>query len=317
MAVIAINLISNSITSAAISIAGKIMHKETKPLDQKGGSEVSLMIQKDIKKLLSIYENEPIKVKAIGISVPGIAFIKSGTVWAPNIAGWENYPLLDEVSKLVKGKNIRIKIGSNRTCLILGEHWQGAAKKSKNAIFFSVGNGVGAGILIDGKILHGYNDGVGAVGWMALERPYRDIYKETGFMETRTSWKGILQALEEQVRKTKNYRGVFLSRNINEVSVYELFHAYKQKDKAAVKVIKDTFELWGMVVANLVSMFNPEVFIFGGQVFGPAMEFIPELVNETYKWALPLNAQKVKFVGSQLGSNAGLFGAGQLATGKF
>lgn len=317
MAVIAINLISDSVTSAAISISGKIMHKETKPLENCGGSDVSQLIQKDIKKLIAIYENEPIKVKAIGISVPGISFIKSGTVWAPNIPGWENYPLLEDINKLVRGTNIRIKIASNRTCLILGEHWQGAARKSKNAIFFSVGKGVGAGILIDGKILHGYNDGVGAVGWMALERPHKETYKENGFTETRTSWKGIIQALEEQVAKTKNYNGFFHSKNISEVTVYEVFYAYKQKDKVALKVIKDTFELWGMAVANLVSMFNPEVFIFGGQVFGPAMEFIPEIINESYKWALPLNAHKVKFVGSQLGTNAGLFGAGQLATGKF
>ncbi|MCX6152077.1 MAG: ROK family protein [Ignavibacteriales bacterium] len=317
MAVVAIDLISTSITSAVISMAGKVMNKEVIPIENIGGIEVSQLIQKQIKKLLVTYQNDPIQIKCIGISVPGICNSKTGNIWAPNIQGWEDYPLLQDLNTLLKGKNVRVRIDNNRTCSILGEHWLGAAKGCKNAIFLSVGKGIGAGILIDGRILHGFTDAVGAVGWYALLRPYKEYYKEKGSLEYYASGNGILNHAREMISKTDNYSGVLLKKDLKHLTIIELVEAYKQKDSISIKVFKESIEFWGMAVANLISSFNPEIMIFGGNVFGPALLFVEEIKSEAKKWAQPLSINKVKFLPSQLGANAGLFGAGHLAIGKF
>ena len=68
-----------------------------------------------------------------------------------------------------------------------------------------------------------------------------------------------------------------------------------------------------MAVANLVSLFNPEKIIFGGGIFGPALQFLDQIYTEAKKWAQPISIQHVELVGSALGNDAGLLGAGYLA----
>lgn len=316
MAVIAIDLESIRVTCAVVGTSGKIIQREELQLAKLQGAEVSLLIQKQIKKFLAAYANDPIQIKSIGISVPGISYSKTGTVWAPNIPGWDNYPLLQDINNIVKGKNIRVKIANNRTCCILGETWLGVAKGCKNAIYMAAGNGVGAGILIDGRVLHGFNDAVGAAGWFALDRPFKEEYKLYGFFEDLASGKGIKKKAKQVITETPAYTGVLRKKEISEILLEDLIKAYCLKDTIAQKVFKEFVELWGMAVANLVSLLNPEIIVFGGPVFGPANILLNEIKTEAEKWALPHNIQNVKFLGSKLGRDAGLFGAGQLVIGK-
>lgn len=317
MGIIAIDLKSTSLTSAALGQTGKILDMENVNIKGLKGSEVSSLIQKQIKKILNLFKNKPIEIKSIGISVPGIYFSKTGTVWAPNIPEWKNYPLRQELFNFFIDYNIRVKIASNRTCDILGEMWLGAAKGSKNAIYLSIGNGIGAGVLIDGKILHGFNDGVGAVGWLALDQPFKESYNAKGCFEYLASGVGILNAAAELISKSKNYSGSLKKKTIEQLTFNDIIEAYKLKDSIAVKVIHQTIEYWGMAVANIISLFNPEIVIFGGILFGPAIVFLDDIKNEARKWAQPIFIEKVKFLGSKLGANAGLFGAGHLAMKKF
>ena len=213
MAIIAIDLMSNSVTSAALGKSGKILLRETLSLENLEGQAISLVIQNQIKKILKHFENKPIEIKSVGIAVPGVYYSRSGNVWAPNLPGWEHYPLRNDLNYLFIEQKILVKIASKRTCDILGEKWLGAAKKTRDAIFLSIGSGIGAGVLIDGRILHGFNDGVGAVGWLAIERPFNEKYKMRGCFENLASGKGILNITKERLLKNPNYKG-YLKRRI-------------------------------------------------------------------------------------------------------
>jgi glucokinase len=81
----------------------------------------------------------------------------------------------------------------------------------------------------------------------------------------------------------------------------------------AVAVLDNAIELWGMAAANLVSLFNPEIIVFGGGVFGPAARFLDRIRDEARRWAQPIAIEQVRFVVSTLAGDAGLFGAGRLA----
>ena len=92
-----------------------------------------------------------------------------------------------------------------------------------------------------------------------------------------------------------------------------MFAAYDRGDPVAKEVITQAVEFWGMAVANLVSLFNPEKIIFGGGVFGPATQFLGDIYAEAKKWAQPISIKQVKLQASKLGGDAGLYGAGCLA----
>lgn len=317
MGIIAVDLKSTNLTVAALGKTGKILEMENVGLKDMQGNEISILIQKQIKRILNLFKNRPIEIKSIGISVPGVYFSKTGTVWAPNISGWENYPIRQDLFDLFVDYNVHVKIASQRSCDILGEMWLGAAKGSKNAVYLSIGRGVGAGVLIDGKILHGFNDGVGAVGCFALDRPFREVYQPTGCFEFLASGKGILNSSIEFIAKAKNYNGSLKKKKADQLKFIDIIEAYKLKDPIAVKVIHQSIEFWGMSVANIICSFNPEIIIFGGNIFGPALIFLDDIKTEAKKWAPPVFTEKVKFLGSKLGANAALFGAGHLAMKKF
>ena len=310
MAVIGIDIGGTKI-SGAIFENDEIVYREKLLLQGKGGDDAGNVIIELTNTLLSYAENKGINISGIGASVPGIYYSKTGNVWAPNISGWENYPLLEKL-KLSVPQSINIKIDSDRACYILGEVWKGNAQGIDNAIFMAVGTGIGAGILADGNIVRGANDIAGAIGWLALDKPFYAKYINYGCYEYHASGDGLARVAKEILPGFPN--SIMLNNKpVGDITAHDVFSAAELNDAAAVKTLKIAVEFWGMAAANLVSLFNPEVIIFGGGVFGPAVKYLDEIYNEAKKWAQPISITKVKFLPSKAGGEAGLWGAGYLA----
>ena len=311
MAVIALDLGGTKLAAALFSEQGDILFKVTRSLDKKKGNQVGNLISQEANEILNKAEEMNESVSAIGICVPGIAHAKTGTVWAPNIPGWDDYPLLEDLKHSIHNK--KIKIDSDRACYILGETWKGNARGCTDAIFLSVGTGIGAGILIKNEVLRGSNDIAGAIGWMALGKPFKEKYISCGDFEYNASGEGILKVVKEMLSKGNYSESILKKISPDDLSTKAVFDGYERGDELSIKVIANAIEYWGMAVANLVSLFNPEKIIFGGGVFGPALKFLDLIYDEAKKWAQPIGIRHVKFQGSSLGNDAGLYGAGLLA----
>lgn len=308
MSFIGIDLGGTKLSSAIFNVEGRVLYKEILAIDNRKGAEVGGLITE---RLSSLLHSSNCDITSVGICIPGISQSKTGTVWVPNIQGWENYPLLNEV-KSVMG-DIPVTIDCDRACYILGEVWQGNAKGCRDAIFLSVGTGIGAGILVNGQMLRGAHDIAGAVGWMALHRPFENKYLRCGCFEHHASGEGIAMIAAELVKQDKTYSGELVNKGNGKISSRDIFTAYQNNDPIAIKVIGSCIEYWGMAVANLVSMFDPEKIIFGGGVFGPAIPLIPLIKEEALKWGQPISINLVSLEASGLSGDAGVFGAGFLA----
>jgi len=311
MALLGIDLGGTKVASAVFTENGSIIEKDITFLGNRKGADVGRLISEKICELLDSREHEGTEIKSVGISVPGISHSDSGTVWAPNIPGWEEYPLLAEV-KAVCSK-IPVNIDSDRACYIMGEVWQGNARGCRNAIFLAVGTGIGAGILIDGEVLRGSHDIAGAIGWMALNRPFRDEYLSCGCFEHYASGAGIAKTTRTYLNEDITYSGDLRKIPVEKITSHEVFSAFEQGDHLAAMVIRQCVEFWGMAVANLVSLFNPEKIILGGGVFGPAISLIPAIKEEASRWAQPVSIRQVNIGASSLAGDAGIYGAGYLA----
>lgn len=313
MPVIALDLGGTKLAAALLSDEGDILVSETVPLQKRNGKEVGNLILQQANLLLQKAIEKNIPVTSLGICIPGIAHAKTGTVWAPNIPGWEDYPLLEQLQQKLENKNIRIKIDSDRACYILAEVWKGNARGFSDVIFLSVGTGIGAGIMTNNQVLRGANDIGGAIGWMALHKPFDKKFIPCGCFEYNASGEGLVKVARELVAEKKFNESLLNHKNLSGLSAKDIFEAYDANDKLAIMVINNAIEYWGMAVANLVSLFNPEKIIFGGGVFGPALKFLDAINEEAKKWAQPISMQQVKLEGAALGSEAGLYGAGYLA----
>lgn len=311
MAILALDLGGTKLATAVLDESGTIITQEVAALEGRKSGQVGALITGIVRR----FQNDSrFKIDGVGVCVPGISHKKEGTVWAPNIEGWDNYPLLEELKSVAP--NIIIDIDNDRACSILGELWLGNAKGCHDAIFLAVGTGIGAGIVSEGNIIRGSDDIAGAIGWMALQKPYEKKFIPFGCFEYYASGDGIARLAIELLGEQSDYKGVLLDHQIADITAHHIFDAYEENDSVAIEVIKRCIEYWGMATANLISLFNPEKIIFGGGVFGPATKFIPAIKIEADKWAQPISRTKVTFEPSSLSGSASLYGAGYLVLKK-
>ena len=303
MPVAGIDLGGTKLAVAAFSDDGDVLHREVVPLAGRTGSEVGELIASQIRSLRKTH-----RCTAAGVCIPGLYRASRGTVWAPNIPGWDDYPLLDELNQV---SDARIAIDSDRAAYILGETWRGAARGIDDAIFLAVGTGIGAGIVSGGRVIRGHGDVAGAIGWLALDRPFAPRFVQHGCFEDQASGPGLVRVALDLMADDPGYAGPLLRKSSIDAS--HIFAAHAEGDRIAMKTLDNAVELWGMATANLVSLFNPEMIVFGGGIFGPALQFLDRIKAEAKRWAQPIAIEQVRFAGSELGADAGLYGAGYLA----
>ena len=287
---------------------GNCLHQSGCLLEGRKGVDAGRLVIDTIGELL-----QP-DVESVGICVPGISNRKTGRVWAPNISGWESYPLQKEVEDRLCNSAIRVEIAGDRSCHILGEIWKGAAQGAKDAVFIAVGTGIGMGILANGRILDGHAGISGASGWMALDAKYEPDYLQYGCFESQASGNGIARYAQRLLKENALFHDSILKTcPVENITAHEVFDAWAKNDRLAVYVIDRAIQLWGMAAANVVSLLNPEIIVWGGGVFGPAAQLLHRIYEEACRWAQPIAIRQVRFVKSQLGGDAGLYGAGRLA----
>jgi glucokinase len=311
MSLLGIDIGGTKIAFAVLSEDGTLGSKETVLIEGRKGDEVGALITKTLKILQDKLAEEEKRIDSIGISVPGIYRQKTATVWAPNIPGWDDYPLLKKVKE--SSGEIPVIIDNDRACSMFGELWQGNARGCRNAVFIAVGTGIGAGILVNGEILRGQSDIAGATGWMALKTPYEEKYKGCGCFEYYASGAGMVKVARETAMEFNYYHGDLSDTDDGKLTASDIFEAFDSGDPVARRVVDQSIRLWGMAVANFVSIFNPEKIILGGGIFGPAEKYLQQIKDEAARWAQPISFSEVSVEVSSLKGDAGVYGAAYLA----
>ncbi|MBC7093455.1 ROK family protein [Candidatus Bipolaricaulota bacterium] len=252
---------------------------------------------------------------AMGLCVPGVVNPRTGLVWAPNIKGWKDFPLVKSLKKEIPKP---VSVISDRTAYVLGEVWKGAACGQKNVIYLAVGTGIGAGIMADGQVIHGEGDLAGAVGWMALNREFKEEYLKLGCFE----WEGSGGAFARKAQALIESHPEIFSKKKNtgneaeKSAVERVCEEARKGQPIALKLIEEIQDYLAMGVANLVSIFNPEVVVLGGGLFQSADLFFEPIKKKFKLWAQPLASKTVKIVLSALGQDAALYGCARAVLEK-
>jgi glucokinase len=278
------------IAAAVVDSDGKIAVRIKAPTDQRGPAESISQVAEMARRAAEEGRVSWQDVSAIGIAVPGIYYAASGKVWAPNLPGWDHIPLRDELAGKLP---VRVVLDSDRAAYVTGEQWLGAARGLSDVIFLAVGTGIGAGIISGGRMIRGAGDIAGAVGWFALDPRKKEIYRQVGCFETESA-------------------GPSLGRRAGTTTEAVIERA-RHGDEDAQGIVRHTIQYLAMGVANLVSVFNPQMIVLGGGLMQAGDLFLEPLRREMLEWAQPIAAQQVRIELSRLGEDAGLVGAARLA----
>jgi glucokinase len=242
-----------------------------------------------------------------GVAVPGLVR-RSGTVWAPNLPGWERVPL---GSRLQKSLGIPVIVESDRNAAAVGETWMGAARGKEDAVLLTIGTGIGAGIISGGRLIRGAHELSGCAGWLVVTDSYPSEARRIGQLETFAAGPAVARAASKLLEQgaTSTLTDLILG----ELTGLAVAKAARTGDKLARQVFENLGEVLGRGVANIISLFDPEVIVIGGGMADSADLFLPTLMKTARKFAQPLSAPQTKIRVSQLRGDANLLGAARLA----
>ncbi|MBN2206901.1 MAG: ROK family protein, partial [Candidatus Aminicenantes bacterium] len=238
------------VSSALFTVDGTMFCRDKAALDRQGPGRAAGQVVRTIAELEEAARAEGGRILAAAVCVPGIVYKKTGLVWAPNIPGWDHYPLRD---RLGGERSFPVLIESDRAAYVSGEAWCGAARGAKDVVFLAVGTGIGAGILADGRVLRGAGDISGAVGWFALDPDFKPEYAETGCFEAEASGSAVARRARRLLDEGRpsSMRELAGGRP-DAVTAETVAAAARAGDSLALEVVAATASYLAMGIANIV-----------------------------------------------------------------
>ena len=288
-----IHLTATGIRIAIADLRGKVLG-ETE--EETGGKSWPAAIVERIARCLAVLREElriPAKrLLSIGVAAPGITDVAAGVVVSvPTMRAWENVPL----RRLIEARTgVGVTVENDVNLAALAEHWHGVAQHEENFVFISVGQGVGAGLFINGNLHHGPDWTAGEIGYLLVPGAARQPIRrsQSGSLEAAIGTDGI----ERQWRPP----GALCARDIMDRAA--------GGDAAARRIVRKSARILAEVCSNLSLVLNCPLIVLGGElgICDPLFAETRALVEKN-EFARPRLAM------SQSGRDAQLFGAVRLA----
>lgn len=287
---------------------GQLLQTFEGPTGSDGSEAVLTRIADYVRKIVADSPYEWEQVAGIGAGIAGFMDIPEGFVkLSPNL-GWRNVP----VKKTLEAKLGKpVSIDNDANVAALGEAWSGAGAGIPNVVCYTLGTGVGGGIIINGKIYQGSTGMAGELGHMAIVPDLEAINcgcGQVGCLETVSSATGIIRmANDAVVRGDKTTLSL-----IENITAKDVFDAAKSGDEASLRIVNRAAYYLGRSMAFLAVVVNPQRFVVGGGV-SKAGDILFDPIREIFKKYTPEAAQEgVDIVPAKLGNDAGIVGAAGL-----
>ncbi|WP_020621078.1 ROK family glucokinase [Paenibacillus daejeonensis] len=247
-------------------------------------------------------------VQGVGVGIAGFLDIPNGIVTFS-----ANLDLRDvHVKKIMQEKLGKpVEINNDANVAALGEAWSGAGKGIPNVVCYTLGTGVGGGIIIGGKIVEGFAGMAGELGHINIVPDLEAIQcgcGKMGCLETVSSATGIIRMAKDAVERGDR---TSLS-SVENIMAKDVVDAAKAGDEVAIRIVNRAAYYLGKSISTVAVVLNPQRFIIGGGV-SKAGEYLFEQMREVFAKLTPDKAQEgVEIVPAVLGNNAGVVGAAGL-----
>ena len=244
-------------------------------------------------------------IEGVGIGLPG-PITNDGTVLQCVNLGWGTFNVEEKLSEMFRG--IKVKAGNDANVAALGEAWQGGGKDYDDIVMITLGTGVGGGVIINGKILTGYNGGAGEIGHMHVDDNETDSCNcgRKGCLEQFTSATGVVRLAKRLMNNTdKETKMREFGENITAKDVFDLA---KEGAAGANEVVETMGTYLGTAMSHIAVVVNPQAFIIGGGV-SKAGQFLIDAIKDKYRETCFAACGDAAVHLATLGNDAGMYGA--------
>ena len=241
-----------------------------------------------------------------GIGVPGAVNSKGIVAGCDNL-GWGHFNVKKTLEDLLE---MPVMAGNDATVAALGECWKGGGQGYKSMVMVTLGTGVGGGIIVDGKPIHGATGAGGEIGHMVLNRNETAVCGcgKTGCVEQYCSATGIARLTRLALAESDAPSAL---RSVEKIMAKDVFDAANAGDKLARDVLEQVYAYMGEFLANICCVVNPEAVVIGGGVSRAGQPLLEGIRKSFAKWGYHA-CQDTKFTLATLGNDAGAYGAFKL-----
>jgi glucokinase len=249
------------------------------------------------------------EICAIGVGAAGISNPEAGILFtSPNLPALRNILLRDIMQERLGKKTFLL---NDANAAALGEFYFGAARGIYNFIYITVSTGIGAGIVIDGRVYTGAIGAAGEVGHMTVDHngPICNCGNR-GCWETLASGTALAREARKQIeRGVKTSILEYAKEDIDKVTAQAVHSAAQQGDSLAKELIARTGYYVGIGLANLINIFNPDLIVIGGGLSSIGDMLLKPAFKVAGERAFKEAFQAVRFASAGLGGNSGVLGA--------
>jgi len=304
---IGIDIGRTMIRTSLVRYGGKIISDFSYTFDEKPDRDslISIIVNA-VNNTRAEAKNQKINPLCIGIAAKGFINYREGIIYGPDqgIEGWKDVAL----GKLMSAETgLPVFIDNDANLMAIAEHFNGAGKGFGNIVFVALRSGIGGAIIIDGKLYRGSDNAGGEIGQMSIDM--FGNYSDKGI-------RGSLEYFASSVALVRNY--LVLSSQIQEgngnmtdkISARDVFELSYEGDPHAKIAVRDNANYVGAGLANLISIFAPDIIILGGGMSMARDEYYQMIEESAASNTLEYTRRNVKIVRAKLGFNASLLGAG-------
>lgn len=304
--VIGVDAGTNTIEGAICNIFGdtilRLEKKISNPIESGPFLEVMIDV---IRELLNSEAVDPTKILGIGVAMHGVMNIEEGISYYSSNSGLEDVPVK---AVLEKEFEYEVALENNSRALALGEYWFGGFENVNRFSGINIGRGVGSGLIVDGKLIHGPQYVAGEIGHTVISMDgKRCTCGNKGCFETFVSGGSIVRRAKEQISDAPE--------NLTTEDVYNFA---VEKNEEYLKILEETGYYISVGLLNLINTSNPDTIVLGGGVMGSAEFLMPVILRNIRKRALTNKLRdEVTILVGKLEDDATLLGAAALLFNEY
>jgi glucokinase len=311
--VVGIDLGGTKIRSVVTGADGTILGEDFRPTEAEYGQDVVVSRLVDSARAAVAASRLPVEsIVAAGVTAPGTVDFDEGVLHQPpNLPGIDHLPLARLLSERL---NRPVFLENDANAAAYGEWRHGAGTGLRHMIYLTVSTGIGAGLILDGRLYRGADGAAGELGHMTIDvngPPH--VCGMVGCLEVLASGTSIARMAHEAVAAGRSEALARLLRNTGELTAHEVGMAADAGDGAAQEILARAAGYLGVGLANYINIFNPEMIVIGGGVTRLGQRFLGPAFALARSRAFRLPSERVRLELAALEGRSEVLGVSALA----
>jgi glucokinase len=305
-----------SMKAAVVDDNGKASPSVSLPTEASKGQEHGLnQMCATIRRAIAAAGKTEKEIAAIGVATPGTMDIPAGIILdPPNLRPWQNVPVRDYIGTAF---GLPTAFQNDANAAAFGEYWVGAGRDVKSMVMFTLGTGIGGGVILHDKILEGQHSHGAEVGHIKIDlgKTRQCGCGRWGCLEAFASATAIVKRAHEAVDEVtgKSILKEMLATADEELPAKEVFQAADKGDEIARKVVDETAYYLAVGAMNMMHIIDPDMVVFAGGMTHAGESFLNRIKHYVRELAFPVPAARTIVRYAALGSDAGFIGAAACA----